>query len=167
MMYERSQRNGLCLKLGPKQLADENKSKSCKEVNENNNTPSLLLITNSISMSAVKWGINKNVVWWAPPPSWCEPDIMNWRGTQEASFTLIFVWQTVPEKVMLSTIQHTTKTKSKSRGIRGLFVKGEEALYTSCTTSCVPICSMSCIHVKRWMFNGSMDYKWRNFVFFI
>jgi hypothetical protein len=53
-MYERSQRNGLCLKLGPKQLADENKSKSCKEVNENNNTPSLLLITNSISMSAVK-----------------------------------------------------------------------------------------------------------------
>jgi hypothetical protein len=25
-------RNGLCLKLGPKQLADENKSKSCKEV---------------------------------------------------------------------------------------------------------------------------------------
>jgi hypothetical protein len=55
MMYERSQRNGLCLKLGPKQLADENKSKSCKEVNENNNTPSLLLlITNASSMFAVK-----------------------------------------------------------------------------------------------------------------
>jgi hypothetical protein len=41
---------------------------------------------------------------------------------------LDFCMTNCSKKVMLSTIQHTTKTKS--RGIRGLFVK-EEALYTS------------------------------------
>ncbi len=117
-MYERSQRNGLCLKLGPNSCWWE-QEQELQRSNENNTPKSADHKLELHFCSQVR--INKNVVWWAP--SWCEPDIMNWRGTPEASFFLFFLHEKLFQKSVV--VDNTGHPKNKSRGIKVLFVKGE------------------------------------------